>query len=194
MIQAWGFLAFATNALITPPSFPIQFAHGLAGREVMICIDGKVEKTFAGKMGFRDQAHAWSSVCADVRSPVGAGETFTVQALSTATVGGNYAMAGNIVAKYFNRAQAPDECAGLQLAVWKVIEDGYESPNFLSGHFQAQASPAVMIFAREFYAGGYQNPQAGQIPTHAKSRTSAASHDRNNAACGRRRPEPALAL
>lgn len=136
----------------TPRPFQVQFAHSNTGQNVTVCIDGQfVEQTFAGKMTFRDERRTWQSVCADVRSPVSQGQVFTVVALSSKKVGGNIAMAGNIVAKFFKSAQSADQCAGLQLAVWKAIEDGSEYPDFSSGRFQARASQSVLNYAVQYY-------------------------------------------
>lgn len=157
MTQFWIAIVYALSSSSNsgsnsaPAPFTVQFAHSLVGRMVTISIDGKVEQTFAGKMGFREANRSWQSLCADVRSPVHEGQFYMVAALSTAKVGGNYAKAGNIVARYFRFAQTPEQCAGLQIAVWKVIEDGSEQPNFLAGHFQVHADPSVMLYAIQYY-------------------------------------------
>lgn len=161
MVQAWYVLAFAASATVAQLPFPVQFARSLNGRSVTICLNGHMERTFAGKMGFLDANHAWSSVCADPGSPVSAGQFFLVKAMSSAKVGGNTAAAGNIVAHCFRGAQTPDECAGLQLAVWKTIVDGPNMPNFGSGNLQVmQASPAVMMYAQQDYQTANQTRDA----------------------------------
>ncbi len=76
---------------------------------------------------------------------------YAVQNLSSNRYGGNVALAGNIIARYFYVAQTDDQCAGLQLAVWKALEDGTEQADFLSGRFQAKASPAVLAYASLYY-------------------------------------------
>ena len=137
----------------TPQALPVQFGKGVTGRMVTIRLDGwKVETTFAGKLGFRDANHSWQSVCADVRSPVSPGQYFTVNLLNTQSVGGNIAKAGNIVANCFSAAQTPDQCAGLQLAVWKALEDGEDQADFNSGHLQAAANSIIMMYAKRYYA------------------------------------------
>jgi hypothetical protein len=154
MNLSWLLFPFAVAASSSagPREFPVQFAKAVTGREVTVCIDGwKVETTFAGKLGFRDATHSWQSVCADLRSPVSTGQFFTVQLLNSQAVGGNVARAGNIVANCFKSAQTPEQCAGLQIAVWKALEDGDDQPNFRSGHFQVNASPAIMIWAQQYY-------------------------------------------
>ncbi len=133
--------------------FPIQFAASVTGETVTVCIDGsKVETTFAGKLGFRDQGNVRNlSVCANVRGPIAVGQSFWVKPLQTHRLGGNYSLAGNIVAKYFAKAQTPAQCAGLQIAVWEAIEDGGPYPNFGEGRFMVNASPAAMAWAGQYY-------------------------------------------
>lgn len=129
--MVWVTLSLAFAALASPQPFAIQFELAVSGRTVTVCIDGRsVETTFAGKLGFRDANHEWQSVCADVRSPVSGGQIYRVQNFSSTLYGGNVARAGNIVAKYFYAAQTPDQCAGLQIAVWKALEDGTDEPDF----------------------------------------------------------------
>src|SRR6185312_8113081 len=118
-MNIWLPLAIAFATVSTPKPFPVRFAHGLTGREVTVCIDGAlVETTFAGKMGFRDSAGTWESVCAGVRNPVAEGQMFLVRPLATAKIGGNIAKAGSIIGTFFKAARTPSECAGLQIAVW----------------------------------------------------------------------------
>lgn len=76
---------------------------------------------------------------------------FYVQPYNTSTYIGNIRKAGNIVAKYFNEAQTPEQCAGLQIAVWEALEDGGSSPDFFSGKFQVQADPASIVYAEHYY-------------------------------------------
>lgn len=150
--MVWIYLSAALLSS-APKPFAVQFAESVAGREVTVCIDGStVETTFAGKLGFRDANHSWVSVCADVRSPVRQGQYFAMTAMKSTDVGGRITLAGNIVARYFNEATSADQCAGLQLAVWKAVEDGTDEPNFLSGHFQAKASYAVLAYAQQYYS------------------------------------------
>lgn len=144
-------LGLAANVLSTKP-IPVQFAREVAGKNITICIDGRdVHSTFAGKLGFRDANHSWMSVCGNVRSPISGGQQFLVRPFSSADLGGNAAKAGNIVALYFREAQTPEQCAGLQLAVWEAIEDGGYEPNFLQGRFQAQADTRMIAFAQQYY-------------------------------------------
>ncbi len=135
-----------------PEPFKIQYGKAVAGRNVQLSINGgRVHTGFAGKLAFRDQNRSWSSYCAQVSSPIVSGQYFMVILLSSKKKGGNIAKAGNIVAKFFSKAQTADQCAGLQLAIWEAIEDGGTKPNFLGGKFQAQGSREVMAFAEEFY-------------------------------------------
>lgn len=148
----WLVLFAVANTLSTPQPFQVQFMRSQVGREVVVCIDGqKVERTFAGKMSFRDESHSWQSVCADVRSPVSEGQVYAVRAVGTQKYGGNVAKAGNIVARFFAGAQTPDQCAGLQLAVWKALEDGTPQADFTSGRLRAQAGSAVIAYAQQYY-------------------------------------------
>ncbi len=80
-----------------------------------------------------------------------------IRPADSSKIGGHIALAGNIVARYFREAQTPDQCAGLQIAVWKAIEDGTEQPDFGSGHFQVMASSNVLAYAQKYY-------QATQAP------------------------------
>src|SRR5579859_2135431 len=103
-----------------PQPFMATYAQPACGRMIAISVDGgPVHDGFAGKLGFRDALHAWSSVCGDVRAPISDGQSYGMVALSSSKVGGNVARAGNIVAKYFYEARTPDQCAGLQIAVWE---------------------------------------------------------------------------
>jgi hypothetical protein len=143
-------------SILNPP-FPVQFTRGGIGRDVIVLIDGaRVERTFAGKLSFRDDNHSWSSYCADIRSPMVGGQIFAVRAVNTDMLAPNYAMAGHIVARFFNEATTDAQCAGLQLAVWKAIEDGPEGTDFASGHLQVRAEAAVLRYAAYYYqaAGG----------------------------------------
>ena len=157
MNPIWLVIFFITNVMPAPRTIPVQFVKSAIGLNVTVAIDGKVEQTFAGKLSFKDEQHAWTSVCADVRSPIQSGQIFPMRILTSRNGSGNISLAGNIVAKYFNAAQSPDQCAALQLAVWKAIEDGESEADFTTGHFQAEASPAVMALAA-FYYQGINNP------------------------------------
>src|SRR5476651_864192 len=119
--MVWISVAIAAAAMATPQPFAVRFDGSVKGRNVTVCLDGQfVETTFAGKMAFQDGVHRWTSVCADVRGPVRQGQVFGVRMLSTSGFGGKVAKAGNIVASCFADAQTADQCAGLQLAVWKA--------------------------------------------------------------------------
>jgi hypothetical protein len=136
------------------------------GQNVQILHDGQViDQTFAGKLTFKDGAHRWQSVCAAVHSPVRQGQVFTVIALKSSKAGGNIAKAGNIVAMFFKSAQTPDQCAGLQIAVWKAIEDGTDQADFTTGNFQVQASPRVMAWAAQYYTAIATAGEAAYIQT-----------------------------
>ena len=150
--MVWLYFAFAVASVASPKPFSVQFMQSISGRNVTVCIDGRfVETSFAGKLGFRDANHQWMSVCADVRAPVRPGQYFGVRALSSSNFGGRVAKAGNIVARFFYEAQTPDQCAGLQVAVWKALEDGADEADFSSGHFQVRASYAVISWAQHYY-------------------------------------------
>jgi hypothetical protein len=159
-------LILFAHAMTAPQPALIRFQQTDIGRMVTICLDGqKVETTFAGKMHFQDENSGWDSVCADVRSPVTAGQFFQVHPLSSAKYGGYVAKAGNIVAKYFNSAHTPDQCAGLQIAVWKTLEDGPDYPSFLSGKFQVHAGAAAMMFAAQYYQAADEDGNALYLQT-----------------------------
>ena len=145
-------LVLAANMLLNWQPFDAQFVRSAMGQNVTICLDGQnVHQTFAGKLAFRDNSGTWFSVCADVRSPIQEGQISRSHPSRSAKVGGNIARAGNIVAHFFQKAQTPEQCAGLQLAVWKVIEDGPESCDFTIGRFQAIASPTVIAYAQQYF-------------------------------------------
>lgn len=132
--------------------FNVQYNQAVAGRNVQLRVNGgRVHTGFAGKLTFRDNQHTWTSYCADVKAPIVSGQVYPVVKRSSHKYGGNVAKAGNIVAKFFNKAQTADQCAGLQIAIWEAIEDGGDNPNFLAGKFQAQGSPEVMAYAEAFY-------------------------------------------
>ncbi len=78
------------------------------------------------------------------------GQICTIHPANSVKVGGRVAAAGNIVSRFFSRAQSADECAALQLAVWKVLEDGPGEADFGSGHFQAMANSSVISLAQQF--------------------------------------------
>ncbi len=132
--------------------FPIQFVQGVNSRPVRILLDGRrLSNSSAGKMGFRDGQTTGLSVCANVRAPMGKGLIFNVRPFLSRAYGGNVAKAGNIVARFFREAQTPDQCAGLQLAVWEAIDDGGLRADFRFGRFAAEGSAAVMAFAEKYY-------------------------------------------
>ena len=151
MVQFWLSLVLVANMVMAWRPFDAQFVRSAVGENVSICLDGQnVHSTFAGKLGFRDNSGTWLSVCADVRSPIMQGQISTMHPANSAKVGGRVAAAGDIVAHFFRQAQSPDECAALQLAVWKVLEDGPGESDFGSGHFQAMASSPVISLAQQF--------------------------------------------
>ncbi|AIE86729.1 hypothetical protein OP10G_3361 [Fimbriimonas ginsengisoli Gsoil 348] len=165
MTQYWLALAFGVNLVAGSQPFPVRFVRSAIGRPVTVSIDGRLETTFAGKLGFQDAGRSWMSVCADVRSPISQGQFFQVRAVSAGSVGGRIAAAGHIVARFFKSAQTPDQCAGLQLAVWEVLEDGGQQPNFLAGHFQASATPAALEYAAEYYQAANDDGDAIYLQT-----------------------------
>jgi hypothetical protein len=150
--QIW--LAFTVIAHAAAPHMPVavQFVAQVSGKTVAICIDGgRVHKTFAGKLGFRDKNHAWTSVCAAVRKPIVTGQYTGFRVRDSRRANANVPKAGNIVARFFDEAKTPAQCAGLQLAVWEALEDGGRTPNFSAGRFQAQSDPEVMDYGLTYY-------------------------------------------
>lgn len=145
-------IAFAAAMASAPQPIQVQFVRGVTGQNVTISIDGKGTKTtFAGKLGFRDVNRTWQSVCADVRSPIAGGDTYLVRPMSTTKMGGRIQMAGNIVAKFFNFARTPDQCAALQIAVWEAIEDGGDHADFRNGRLRVRTTQQVLDLAHDFY-------------------------------------------
>jgi hypothetical protein len=146
-------IAFAQGAEIQQQPIPVQFARSIAGQSVTVYLDGwQVKSTFAGKLGFQDRLGSWFSVCANVRAPMARGQAFYVHPKLSASMGGNFAKAGNIVAKYLATAQTPEQCAGLQLAVWEAIEDGGAKADFSGGKFMARGSANAITYAEMYYA------------------------------------------
>lgn len=148
-----------------PQPIEVQFAQSTSGRTVTIAVDGRLKETFAGKLGFRDQNRTWQAVCAEVRKPITSGQFFMLRPVNSQKVGGNVALAGNIVAKHFNNAKTADQCAALQLAVWEAVEDGGKQANFGFGKFRAMASPAVIDLANDFYESINDAKQAAYLET-----------------------------
>lgn len=155
----------------------IKFAKVLTGKTIRVLVDGRVEKTFAGKMGFQDVNHSWQSVCADIHSPVSEGQFYRVRPVNSEIAGGNYAKAGRIVAKYFHEATTPEQCAGLQIAVWEAIEVGGDKPVFNTGKFQVQADSETMYYATMYYS-------AAQQPVNTGNAQQAGNGDSENAQFG----------
>jgi hypothetical protein len=154
-------LAAASFASAGDTSLMVRFVRGTTGKEVKVLVDGKIETSFAGKMGFQDAFHSWQSVCADVHSPVKDGQFFRVVARNSEAVGGNIAKAGRIVARYFAEAQTPEQCAGLQIAVWEAIENGSDELNFTQGKFQVQADDETLSYAAKYYTAAQMAGGAG---------------------------------
>lgn len=141
--------------IITGQPFVMQYTKPVSGDMVTVCLDGrKVETLFAGKLMIRDRYESRYSVCGNVRGPVHNGQFFRVRSYSTAKLGGGYAIAGNIVAKFFKAAQTPLQCAGLQLAVWEAIEDGGKHADFGSGRFMAKDNDPALEYAEAYYEQG----------------------------------------
>ena len=156
-----AFIVAATVADSVPHTQSVQYTNSTLGRTVTVCIDGqKVETTFAGRLAFRDQTHGWFSYCADVRSPVHTGQTYSVRVQNTTKMSSNVRRAGNIVSRYFYSAKTADECAAIQLAVWEAIEDGGQEADFTAGAFQTRASVPVLTLAQQMYQGGSQDGNA----------------------------------
>jgi len=153
-------------SLAAPKVITVQYAAPLAGQTVLVSIDGRRPKPeFAGKLGFRDKNSSWTSVCADVRSPVTASQFFPVRILSSAETGGRIAMAGNIVAKYFKSAKTPNQCAALQIAVWEALEDGGTEPDFMRGRFQVQADTDILGYSFKYYQAANEEGDATYLQT-----------------------------
>jgi uncharacterized membrane protein YgcG len=140
----------------------VRFQKGAIGKQITVVVDGKIEHTFAGKLTFQEANRSWQSVCGDIHSPMASGQYFTVHARKTEEVGGNIAKAGRIVARYFNEAQTPEQCAGLQIAVWEAVEIGSDHANFSAGNFQAMSDPETMSYAALYYAAAAQMGGGGQ--------------------------------
>jgi hypothetical protein len=161
MIQVWLTLAVAADLIFAWQPVDVQYVEGATGRPVTVCIDGRyVESTFAGKLVFRDRERSWQSVCAAVRKPIVNGQIFQVRPMRTTKAGGNIARAGNIAARYFDSARTPDQCAGLQLAIWEAIEDGGSQPDFAAGHFRVRATPAALAYAAKYFAASETEGEA----------------------------------
>ena len=144
----WLALIWLANTIWTWQPFDAQFNGSTVGETVTISIDGqRPHSTFAGKLAFHDNSGTWISVCADVRSPVVSGHISRMQPANTMKMGGSITSAGHIIAHCFQRAQSPDECSALQLAIWKTLEDGPDNNDFQQGHFRAAASSSVISLA-----------------------------------------------
>jgi len=146
-------LVLMASTLGLSDGFVVQFAQGVQGKSVTVLLDGRIEHTFAGKMGFRSATGSWLSVCANIRKPIVEGQYYSARIRDTAAVGGNVALAGNIVAKFFNRAHTPAQSAALQIAVWEALEYGDSAMGPNSGSFQVRADPEVLALAEEYYEG-----------------------------------------
>jgi hypothetical protein len=131
---------------------------------VTVSIDGRNRPTYAGKLRFQDDKHSWESVCADVSSPIMIGDSYEMKKESSIRHGGNIAKAGRIVAKYFKQARTPEQCAGLQIAVWTAIEEGTPTPNFNGDHFRVEADPVSLRYARYYYSA--VNQKAANCDIH----------------------------
>ena len=153
------------NAKANVKTVPIRYVRSDIGTTVTISLDGgRDQPEYAGKLGFQQGNRAWQSVCANVRSPMG-GAAFPVKLLSSSKFGGNVAKAGNIVSACFNYAHTPAQCAGLQVAVWKALEDGTTQADFSSGHLRVSASPDVMSYARQYYKASGKKGEAVYLQT-----------------------------
>lgn len=141
-----------SSTLALSDGYVMQFVRSVCGKNVTVMIDGKVEVTFAGKMGFRGPNSSWLSVCGDIRTPVCEGQFCEFAPRDTSAVGGNMAKAGNIVAKYFNAAKTREQCAGLQIAVWEALEYGDAALANPNGCFQVQADQATLAYAEKYYS------------------------------------------
>lgn len=142
----------------------VTFGSSGTGRYVRVVEDGRVEPTYAGKLRFETDKGSWEAVCADVKSPIYTGQSFPVKPESSLKHGGNIAKAGRIVAKYFNSARTPEQCAGLQIAVWTAIEDGTKNPDFVAGRFHVEADPASLHYAAKYYqAANEKAPACGPM-------------------------------
>jgi len=154
-------IGLASSYLAGPKPIEVQFARAVTGQNVTIMIDGRYTRsTFAGKLGFRDQNRTWLSLCADVRAPIASGQLFVVKPRFSSQVGGNAKLAGNIVAKYFKLAKTPDQCAGLQIAVWEAMEDAGQHADFASGRFRVRATAAALDYGQDFYEAIYEAREA----------------------------------
>ena len=137
----------------------IQYGQEYLGKIVTLRTDAGFVKTFAGKLAFTDGERSWCSVCADLHRHISPGLVFKVRIENSKDVAGNIAKAGHIVARYFNEAKTAQQCAGLQLAVWEMLEDGGQTPDFFNGHFAVETDPATLAFAGKYYEAG--NGSAG---------------------------------
>ncbi len=138
----------------------VTFGSSGTGKSVQVVLDGRVEPTYAGKLRFETDKGTWESVCADVKSPIFTGQSFPVKPESSIRHGGNIAKAGRIVAKYFNSARTPEQCAGLQIAVWTAIEDGSKKPDFVAGRFHVEADPVSLKYAAKYYQAANEKSPA----------------------------------
>jgi len=130
----------------------VTYGRSGQGEPVEVVVDGNPEATYAGKLTFEDDKHSWESVCADVRSPIAPGESYPVKQQSSIKHGGNIAQAGKIVARYFKQAKTPEQCAGLQIAVWAAIENGGSKLNVASDRFSVVADPVSLSYAKKYYS------------------------------------------
>ncbi len=159
-------LSFTFSSNEHVPSFTVQFNHGEIGQNVTVCIDNDlVETSFAGKLRFFDGKRSWMSLCADVRSPIRNGQTFSITLRRTDSLGLGYKMAGSIVYHCFEAARTEAQCAGLQLAVWEAIEDGGDQPDFTSGHFRVRADATVLAYATAYYGAAFSGGSAFLLQT-----------------------------
>lgn len=142
----------AASAAMGQDTHLAQFVRSTVGKEVTVFVDGHMENTFAGKMGYRDAVSSWSSVCVNIRKPVAEGQYCMMTKRSAKEVGGNLAKAARIVAKYFDGAQTPEQAAGLQIAVWEAVEYGGAQAPAIGGPLYFRADPMTMYYAENYYA------------------------------------------
>ena len=148
---AFAFHGVASMAAVDR-DLTVQYAAAYQGKVVQVRTDEGIRRTYAGKMMFHSEGGTWCSVCANIHKHIGGGDIVQMHLHSSKDVGGNIAKAGNIVARFFNEATSPEQCAGLQLAVWEALEDGGNTPDFQNGHFAAQSDAITMAYAMNYYA------------------------------------------
>jgi hypothetical protein len=159
LVCAIGVISFlAATSAFAGPTVQVQYLNVGPGEVVTISSDFYNGGCWAGVYNLKVNGQATPSFCIDLQNEsVSTPETYQVVALADAPNPSAGPMGPTkaadltqLLSKYWTNSLDADHAAGLQLAVWEIVDEKSGSYNIATGNFQAAGNGVVSTYAEDY--------------------------------------------